>query len=220
MAVPDHDEEFEDEDYDEDDEDYEDEDSYDEDEEDEPGEDEAEPWDLLSQALGSLDGLEADEDLALDVTERAQGGEQQERFSKVPLDQAANLIAVRQLAAGVKDGSVSVEVFRSRLKLMVRSLEEGLKVVRSDTVTQHVEALPEEQKAFFVLTSKLVEALVQGGHQMLRYPETRSLEDLDSGLRTIEQAFLDLDEMQTRAIDMGREMVLREEAMDDPRQRS
>jgi hypothetical protein len=244
MAERDHDEEYEDDDFDDEEDDFDDEeddfddedddfDDEDDDFDDEEYEDakeedqasqtseEAEPWDLLSQALGSLDGLESDEDLALDVTERGQdGGAEQERFSKVPLDQAANLIAVRQLAAGVKDGSVSIEVFRSRLKLMVRSLEEGLKIVRSDTVQEHIEALPEEQKAFFVLTGRLVEALVAGGHQMLRYPETRNLQDVDQGLATIEQAFVELDEMQSRAIDMGREMVLREEAMNDPRQRS
>lgn len=213
MAQRDQAHEYEDEDDDDEEAEFEEDDAEDE------GQDEAEPWDLLSQALGSLDGLEADEDLALDVTERSEGSAGPERFSKVPLDQAANLIAVRQLAAGVKDGSLSIDVYRSRLKLMVRSLEEGLKVVKSETVTQHIDALPEDQKAFFVLTGKLVEALVRGGQQMLKYAETRQLGDVDEGLSVIEQAFVELDEMQTRAIDMGREMVLREEAMNDPRQR-
>ena len=191
-----------------DDEDYDDEDEG----EDEDEEAEAEPWDLLSQALGSLDGLEADEDLAVDVTERAEGGAEPERFSKVPLEQAANLIAVRHLAAGVKDGSVTVDVYRSRLKLMVRSLEEGMKVVKSETVVNHIAALPEEQKVFFVQTSKLIEALVTGGHRMLRYSETKEMADVDEGLAIIENAFTELDELQTKAIDMGREMVLREAA--------
>lgn len=201
------DDEFEDDEYEDDDEFYDD----DEDEEDE-SESEAEPWDLLSQALGSLDELEAEEEISLDVSE--QGGElgQAERFSKVPLEQATNLIAVRGLAQGVKDGSITVEVYRSKLKLMVRSLEEGLKVVKSETVLQHLEELPPEQRVFFERTSKLVEALVLGGHQMLKYPETKALSDVDQGLALIEKAFLDLDELQDKAIDMGREIVLRETA--------
>ena len=115
-------------------------------------EQEAEPWDLLSEALGSLDDLDEDEDFALDVSDRS-GGVGGERFSKVPLEQAENLLAVQGLAAGIKDGSVSIDVYRSRLKLMVRTLEDGLKVAVSDAVLPHLEALPPEQRAYFTKTT-------------------------------------------------------------------
>lgn len=172
---------------------------------------EAEPWDLLSQALGSLDDLEEDEDYALDVSEKG-AGVGAERFSKVPLEQAENLLAVRSLAAGIKDGSVTIDVFRSRLKLMVRSLEDGLKVVSSEAVQPHLESLPADQRAYFDRTAKLVEALVQGGQKMLSYADSRQMSDLDGGLGVIEKAFRDLDELQDQAIEIGREIAVREAA--------
>lgn len=172
---------------------------------------EAEPWDLLSQALGSLDDLEEDEDYALDVSEKG-SGVGAERFSKVPLEQAENLIAVRSLAAGIKDGTVTIDVFRSRLKLMVRSLQDGLKVVSSEAVLPHLESLPPEQRAYFDRTAKLVEALVRGGQKMLSYAETRQMSDLDVGLEVIEKAFRELDELQDQAIEVGREIAVREAA--------
>lgn len=208
--------EYDDDAIDEDDEDDEDEFEDDVDHEHAAGPDteggEAEPWDLLSQALGSLDELDSDEELALDVSEQGGGANQPERFAKVSLDQATNLLAVRSLAAGVKDATITVEVYRSKLKLMVRSLEEALKVIKSETVVNHLEELPPEQKVYFLQTSQLVEALVQGGHSMLRYPESKSVADIDQGLGIIEQAFLELDEIQDKAIDLGREIVLREAA--------
>lgn len=199
--------EDDDHDYDEDDDDFGDEDSEEE--------QEAEPWDLLSQALGSLDELESDEDLALDVSERGESTGGAERFAKVPLDQAANLIAVRQLAAGLQNGSLSVDAYRQRLRQMVRALEEGLKVVRSETVVTHIASLPEDQKVFFQQTEHLVDALVQGGHQMLGYCESKQWSDVEQGLQRIEQAFVDLDEMQSRAIELGREIEVRQAAMGD-----
>lgn len=176
--------------------------------------DEPAPWDLLANALGNLDDLEEDEDLALDVSEQGSSGPSLDSFSKVPLEQARNLIQIRQLASGVKDGSVSIENYRSKLKLMVRGLEEGLKVVRSDAIVKKAEALPADQKAVFQQTARLVEALVQGGQRMLRFPETRDTADVDQGLAVIEQAFADLDSVQTTAIEIGREEAVRQSAMD------
>jgi hypothetical protein len=209
MAQQTDDEEYDDDDYDDDEDDDGD---YDDDDDDDGEESEAEPWDLLSQALGSLDELGTDEDLAVDVSERAPESKEPEIFTKVPLDQVANLIAVRALASGIKDGSITIEVYRSRLKLMVRSLEDGLKVVSSETVVNQIQALPEEQKVFFTQTSKLVEALVQGGHRMLRYSETKQFSDVDEGLAVIESAFVELDEVQSKVIDVAREIALRETA--------
>jgi hypothetical protein len=197
----------------EDDDDYDDYEDEDDGDEDDDEEEEEEPWELLSQALGSLDELGSDEDLALDVSERLEAPNQPERFAKVPLDQAQNLIEVRNLARGVKDGSITMDVYRSRLKLMVRSLEEGLKVVKSEAVVARIEELPEEQKVFFVQTQHLVEALVRGGQHMLKYAESKQISDLEEGHAIIEQAFQELDDMQTRAIEAGREIALREAAM-------
>lgn len=178
--------------------------------------DEPAPWDLLANALGNLDDLEEDEDLALDVSEQpsSAGGQGADSFSKVPLEQARNLIQIRQMAAGVRDGSVTIENYRSKLKLMVRGLEEGLKVVRSDAMVKKADALPADQKAVFQQTAKLVEALVEGGQRMLRYPETKNTADIDEGLAVIEGAFQDLDNVQNKAIEIGREEAVRQAAMD------
>lgn len=197
-----------------DDEDYEDEAYDDEAYEEEDEDDEAEPWDLLSQALGSLDELGSDEDFALDVSERV-GRSAAESFEKVPLEQARNLMEIRRLADGVRDGSITIEVYRTRLKAMVRGLEEGLKIFKSDAVAQHLQQIPPDQQPYFLATAKLVETLVVGGQQMLRYPETRQISDVDQGMAMIEQGFQELDEMQAKALEIAREEAVRAAAMGD-----
>lgn len=178
-----------------------------EDEQDEaPEAQEEEPWDLLSQALGSLGALESDEDYAFDLNERSttDGGD---GFSKVPLDGARNLLEIRKLAAGIKAGTMSVEKYRSSLLRMVRGLEEGLKVFNSDTVKKYLKELPDDQRPYFLATARLTGKLVQGGRQMLLYPETKLLTDVDAGLAIVEEGFAELDAVQDQVIALGREVA-------------
>lgn len=171
---------------------------------------EAEPWDLLSQALGSFEDLGADEEFAIDVSEHGSSNTEGSGFDRVPLEHARNLIEVRALAEGMKDKTLSVEVYQSKLLKMVRSLEDGLKVFQSEAVAKYLQELPQEQRPYFMATATLVETLVRGGKQMLNFVASQQELDIDTGLQTIEQGFLELDALQGRAIEKGQEIALRD----------
>ena len=50
---------------------------------------------------------------------------------------------------------------------------------------------------------------------MLRYADSRNMADLDQGLATIETSFQNLDHIQDEAIEIGREIAVREAAVGD-----
>ncbi len=179
---------------------------------------EAAPWDLLSNALGSLDEIEeSDESLALDVREQSEGGGegQADPYRKVPLEHAANLIKLQNAAAGVLSGSLTTEEYMDILRPMQKALESGIKLIESEAVASQIAALPEEQRTLFLETQSLVGVLLDGVRHMSRYKESANPDDVRDGLASIEAAFQELDEVQDEAIDLGRELDAEEPPEDD-----
>ncbi len=180
-------------------------------------ENEVAPWDLLSDALGALDDLEeTDEEFALDIKEVARGDSGGDgKFSKVPLEQAGNLIKLRKAADGLLEGRLTTQDYMNVLRPMQKALENGIKLIQTDAVASQIAALPEDQKALFLETQALIGILLEGISQMMRFQETGNQADVLEGLERIEAAFQELDEVQDEAIELGRELEAAEEAAEE-----
>ena len=115
-------------------------------------------------------------------------------------------------------GSVSraaeaLYVSQPAISLQLQALERELGVALLERSGRRL-VPTREGHVLYELAVPLVEALVQGGQRMLRFPESRDNADIDEGLAVIEQAFVDLDSVQNTAIEIGREEAVRQAAMD------
>lgn len=173
---------------------------------------EAEPWDLLANALGTLSEIE-DEPEGLDVVEGADAtADPDDPFYKVPLEKAGNLLKLRRVAAGVCDGTVTREKFLAVVRKFMKPLDDGLKLLESETVTKQIKGMPEEQIVVFHHLQDQLDVLLEGLEIMFDYKDTGDLADVEKGMALVEQAMIALDNVQDRAIELGREEALREEA--------
>lgn len=170
-------------------------------------EDEIAPWDLLADALDSLQDIdEPEEDPVLNVLE---GGHEEldgeNPLVKVPLEKARNLVKIRRLATQLEEGAISKDEFLNGIRPMHRSLENGLKLVKSKAVQKQLAELDQVEREIFDETQAAIRLLMSGIGRMLQYKETESLDDVAAGLQTVEQAMQELDEIQDEAIELAQE---------------
>lgn len=172
-------------------------------------EEELEPWDLLADALGSLNELEDDEE-QLDVHESFDSNvDPDDPYFKVPLEQASNLIQIRQAVSDLKSGEITRERYVAIIRPFLQPLKNGLQLMDSDTVKVKIEEIPEEQRAIFDLMHNQLTQLNEGMSLLFQYRDTGDMNDVDKGLQTVESAMKMLDLVQDQAIETGQEEDLR-----------
>ncbi|HIB68572.1 MAG TPA: hypothetical protein EYO33_26660 [Phycisphaerales bacterium] len=173
---------------------------------------EAEPWDLLANALGTLSEIE-DEPEGLDVVEGSDAtADPNDPFYKVPLEKAGNLLKLRRVTAGLSEGTVTREKFLAVVRKFMKPLDDGLKLLESEAVTKQIEGMPDEQLLVFHHLQDQLDVLLEGLEIMFEYRESGDMADVERGMALVEKAMVALDTVQDRAIELGREEALREEA--------
>ena len=169
-----------------------------------------EAWDLLSEALGSLDELEDDGDVSIDVREHGDDtGAEQDPFTKISLANAEYLIKLRSVVASLVAGEIAKEQFLAQVRPVATYVANGVELMNSETVTSQVEELPEEEAHLINDAVELFGSLSEGLKLMTEYFESNSIEEVQRGMQIIEEAFLELDEVQDEAIEIGREVEIR-----------
>lgn len=165
--------------------------------------DEGAPWDLLADALTSLDEIEEEEDPVLDVREAFGDTVEESPLTKVPLERAKNLMKVRNAVENLLTGRIEKMKFLDTIRPMERALENGLKVVTSGPVQKRIAELPEEERFLYEDAHEMIIALQAGLKRMLLYRDSDDLSDVKEGLVLVEEAFLNLDEIQDDAIEIA-----------------
>ena len=164
------------------------------------------PWDLLADALGSLQELdEPEEDPVLDVLEGQVAVSEDDPDYKVPLERSKNLLKLRRLVDGLFDGSLGKTDFLNSIRPMARSMENGLKLAKSPAVQKQLDEMSEDERAVFYDAQDVLKDILKGIQQMLRYKETDNIADVEEGMDSVERCFQELDEIQDDAIAMDRE---------------
>ena len=166
--------------------------------------DEVAPWDLLTGALGSLQDIEDDDDTELNVVEGMEEVDE-DGLTKVPLEKAGNLIKLRNWTSGVIDGSLSKEDFLNNIRPMHRSLENGMKVIKTDALQEQLAEFTEVERKIFDATYQSIRVLYDGLTQMLLYKESNNPEDVEKGMQMVEDGMLELDHIQDEAIELAQQ---------------
>lgn len=165
------------------------------------------PWDLLADALGSLQDIEEpEEDLTIDVLEGQVATSEDDPYHKVPLEKAKNLLKLRRCVDAVVEGRMSKQDFLNSIRPMARSLENGLKLAESPAVRRQLDELSDEEYNVFLQAQDSIELMHSGMKRMLRYKETDDLQDVEEGMNIVENCFEELDEVQDEAIELGQEL--------------
>ena len=72
--------------------------------------------------------------------------------------------------------------------------------------------MPDEQLLVFHHLQDQLDVLLEGLEIMFEYRESGDMADVERGMALVEKAMVALDTVQDRAIELGREEALREEA--------
>ncbi|MFA5506038.1 MAG: hypothetical protein WC314_21295 [Vulcanimicrobiota bacterium] len=174
-------------------------------------EEDAEPWDLLADALGSLNELE-DDDVELNLQESSNSSlDQDDPYFKVPLEQASNLILIRRAVADLKSGAITRERYVAIIRPFVQPLQNGLQLMETDVVKNKISEIPEEQRVIFQWMHERLAQLSEGMNLLFSYRDSGQMSDVDRGLQIVEEAMKALDQIQDAAIEAGQEEDLRAE---------
>ncbi|MCA9791146.1 MAG: hypothetical protein KC910_05100 [Candidatus Eremiobacteraeota bacterium] len=175
-------------------------------------------WEDLANVIGrARDRAEdADDDPeGLDLM-MAEGLGGLDPFAKVPIDQANNVVMLREAVAGVRDGSLSLEDYQEAVEEIARMARTGVQLFASEPLKQRVAELPEDQAALIWQTGEQIALLKEGTEKMLAYVETQSPGDLDEGWAITEKVMLDLDQLQDQAIIKARQFQAEHVEEDNP----
>lgn len=145
-----------------------------------PVEDDSAPVDVLAGALGA----------------RPPGS------GKSPLESAPNLLAVREAVAGLRAGSLDDEGYYKAISLVHQQITELLGLFELPQVQQELATRPEEARILAETTRTNLEQIEDGLGQLVNYLDTRESEDLEEGLREVEEGYRALDQTQDRALEM------------------
>lgn len=125
-----------------------------------------------------------------------------EKVEKVPLEQSANLVMLRETVQGVEEGTITVEQYVENVTKVKNLAETTLTLSNTDIVQNKIAELPPEQKTVAEKTIEYTRNLYQGAQKMLEF-DGSDLHPAVDGLAIIERAMYDLDHVQDKAIEMA-----------------
>lgn len=164
-----------------------------------------EVWDVLAQTFSSLNDLEFEDDVSLDVKEgfRFQPRRTDGRFAKTPLSESKVYVAFHQAARDLLDGRLDKAAFVDQVSQLADLQRKVLSSLESPKVEQRYAALSEDENRLYREIRRCFGQICAGADLMLTYRHTDNPDDVKQGLRVLAQAFVALDQAQEEVVELG-----------------
>lgn len=122
---------------------------------------------------------------------------------KVPLEQSANLVLMREAAAAIRRDQITPEEYLAKVKQVALVADNGIKLFSAEIVKKETAKLPEEEQELIAQFEAQVYVLKEGTDLMKLYIESGNIDDLDNGLALVEKSMAMVDSVQDRALEMS-----------------
>jgi hypothetical protein len=126
-----------------------------------------------------------------------------EKFRKVLMKDATNLLNLKKAVEGVETGTMSKDDYRQIVKKIHSLTQKGVALCKADVVKKKVEKLPEEEQKLVAETSEQIFRYHDALTLMMKYLESSDVVDAKAGLAMAEDALIKMDHIQDRAIDIA-----------------
>lgn len=153
-------------------------------------------FDIGGAIRGALEGVEEDS-APVDVTEgsRRRGSDGE----KIPLENAGNLIKVREAREKLLAGDSSAELFCEAVGQVLKTMMELLSLYELPQVQAQLEQADEAQRAVAEKCRVDLETIAEGLEQMMDGADTGDQTLLDTGFARVEAGYQALDATQDAA---------------------
>ena len=160
---------------------------------------EDETWDLLADALGSLDQLE--DDVSVDVKEKFQfRSKAKKELTKTPLQKSKQYLAFSEAAEELFDGHIDKAAYLSRVEPLSQQQRAILQTLSDPEVEKRYAGLSEDENRLYKEIRGCFTRLCQGADRMLAYRQSNEPDDVEEGLKLLDEAYLALDRAQDEVI--------------------
>lgn len=160
---------------------------------------EDETWGLLADALGSLDQLE--DDVSVDVKEKFQfRSKPKAELTKTPLQKSKQYLAFSEAAEELVDGHIDKPTYLARVEPLVQQQRAILQTLSDPQVEKRYAGLSEDENRLYKEIRGCFTRLIHGGERMLAYGQSDELDDVEQGLKLLDEAYLALDRAQDEVI--------------------
>lgn len=124
---------------------------------------------------------------------------------KIPLEKAGNLIKLKEAVESIEKGKINIEQYKEDVAEVLNVAQAGVTVFGSEIVRNEIAGLPQEQATLAQKTAKLFQDCYDGCLKMLEYDGGRNLEKAYQGMKMVEDALIEMDRLQDRALDIAQE---------------
>ncbi len=124
---------------------------------------------------------------------------------KVPLEQAANLIALKNALNKIKENEITLEEYQTAVAEVYTVAALGVELFKRDLVASTIKELPPEQQKLANETAQLFADYAKGCEMMLEFDGVEKLEQAEEGLKKVEETLRRMDEIQDQALSIYRQ---------------
>ena len=157
------------------------------------------PFDISGAIRGALAGDIEDDSAPLDVMAGERRG--QKGPGKTPLEQASNLLKVREAAEGLRSGTLSPEDYLARLTAVHQAISNVLGIFEMPQVTGEMARMDEESLQLVEATRHSLEQIEEGLARMVNHLDDPEGEELEQGLAQVEAGYVALDQTHDECLE-------------------